>query len=51
MYAVYVLEDTWRLRATLSTRELADLLLLALLVAGSAPRCSARRRCRGGWWH
>ena len=49
MYAVYVLEDTWRLRATFSTRDSADIFAARLVGRGLAPRCSARRRCRGGW--
>ena len=44
MYAVYVLEDTWRLRATFSTRDAANITPLALSVAASAPRYSAQRR-------
>ena len=31
MYAVYVLEDTWRLRATFSTRDAADFLVARLV--------------------
>jgi hypothetical protein len=33
MYAVHVLEDTWRLRTTFPTRDAADC-LVALLVSG-----------------
>lgn len=34
MYAVYVLEDTWRLRATFSTRGAADILAARLVSRG-----------------
>ena len=34
MYAVYVLEDTWRLRATFSTRDAADMLAARLVSRG-----------------
>ena len=34
MYAVYVLEDTWRLRATFSTRDAADILAARLVSRG-----------------
>jgi len=34
MYAVYVLEDTWRLRATFSTRDAADILVARLVSRG-----------------
>ena len=34
MYAVYVLEDTWRLRATFSTRDAADSLVARLVSRG-----------------
>ena len=34
MYAVYVLEDTWRLRATFSTRDAAHILVARLVNRG-----------------
>ncbi len=34
MYAVYVLEDEWRLCATFSTREAADILIARLVDRG-----------------
>jgi hypothetical protein len=34
MYAVYVFEDEWRLRATFSTREAADILRARLVDRG-----------------
>ena len=34
MYAVYVLEDTWRFRATFSTRDAANILAARLVNSG-----------------
>ena len=34
MYVVYVLEDTWRLRATFSTRDSADIFAARLVGRG-----------------
>ena len=34
MYAVYVLEDTWRLHATFSTRAVADIHVARLVSRG-----------------
>ena len=34
MYAAYVLEDTWRLRATFSTRDAADIHVARLVSRG-----------------
>ena len=34
MYAVYVLENEWRVRATVSTREAADVLSARLVARG-----------------
>ena len=34
MYAVYVLEDTWRLRATFSTRDAANIHVARLVSHG-----------------
>ena len=35
MHAVYVLEDTWRLRATFSTRDAADIYAARLVNRGT----------------
>ncbi len=38
MYAVYVLEDTWRMRATFSTRNAADIHAARLVSRGVRTR-------------